>query len=416
LIDFFVTVGFTRLLENIEERHDKMAVPKTRCTVQIAACLVCSLALVRAQMKWTPEVRTEQGNLYLVAKDIIISTWYPTVTASVSSLVDRVDTLVNDVADVRAAASSTADTDSKLAAAAAATTALVTATKESLNNRTDRIVDLKVLALETAFDARIAGTRTENKATTDALQFALDDVKAATRAVRWVGHHTKPACSQGDGTKEEVVAHFVVAGQGFVPSIAYTLRLTATTGPSKGQYKEVDGSAKLDVDLSSMTVLEFNYDLLNSAWGTTPGGASVRVEVLNEEGTVIPYSGKAGGDIVNLAVRDKAAAVPRCNGDAGCAVYGTKTKLGINCAQILSMCSTASTGAYYVTLNGRYPKGTIAQCDMKTDGGGWTMFATKRSQGMRVIPKDHGAVSAKCYADGSGDCPGLVPSTEKGAF
>ena len=388
------------------------------CAMLVAAAVAFVPGEVAAQMKWMPQVTAKKGELHLSGKDVVFSTGYPSSSVSVATLVGRVDTLVTDVEEVRSAALSSSTVDTMIEAAV---TGVITEKITASNTRAQEkrnSLDQKITLLSQDIGGKSAQNKAvaaQNKAELAELKEELADakgklatvtsevnaLKASTGTANWVGHFTNTACLSIAGG---VQADFVVAGHGFVPNVAYTLKLSLGS-----RVVATKLAAKLSADLSDVSTLTFDSNLLYKAWGSK---SEVQLEVLDDQNKVVPYGGKSRGNLVKIEA-PKSDSLKMCP-SANCAGFGlSAAKPALNCGHILTTCPDAPTGEYYVTMNGQYGGGIEARCDMKTDKGGWTLFGTKKGARSNTIPVNVGKIDTKCYKNTGGDCQGLVPKTAK---
>eukprot|EP00729_Bicosta_minor_P012608 gene12608-10259_t len=350
-----------------------------RCAVLLVAVVVLAGNPAGADVK--PSVRTQEGNLLLSGKDVLIQTGQA-ASVSIQEIADRVNTVVQDLVDVEAAIAGTID--SKIAAAATVAEVRTDGEIAAMRSELESERKDKIDALESdlaATQAALADKQEELAAAVSEMNAELGVLKASSGKPRWVGHHTFEPCLAAG----QVQTTLVVAGHGFVPNVVYTLRLDIPEPVDESRVIVTKAVAKLNTDLSEMSTLTFNYDLLVTGWGTSAGGADPRMSVLDEKGKFVPYGGKDQGDIVLLRWRDTRKPVESCS--QACSL-GSKSNPGANCKAILAKCPEAPSGNYYLTLSGRNTDGLIAKCDMETEEAGWNevlfRFATYENKDSRT--------------------------------
>lgn len=92
------------------------------------------------------------------------------------------------------------------------------------------------------------------------------------------------------------------------------------------------------------------------------------------------------------------------------AQVGTKENPGRDCRFICAARgNTAKNGDFWATVNGQFPTGIEVYCDCQTEGGGWTLFASKKAPGAPLIARDSAGGFQKSCLKTRGNCPSVIP-------
>lgn len=159
-----------------------------RCAVLLVAVVVLAGNPAGAEVK--PSVRTQEGNLLLSGKDVLIQTGQA-ASVSIQEIADRVNTVVQDLVDVEAAIAGTID--SKIAAAATVAEVRTDGEIAAMRSELESERKDKIDALESdlaATQATLADKQEELAAAVSEMNAELGVLKASAGKPRWVGHHT----------------------------------------------------------------------------------------------------------------------------------------------------------------------------------------------------------------------------------
>lgn len=159
-----------------------------RCAVLLVAAVVLAGNPAGADVK--PSVRTQEGNLLLSGKDVLIQTGQA-ASVSIQEIADRVNTVVQDLVDVEAAIAGTID--SKIAAAATVAEVRTDGEIAAMRSELESERKDKIDALESdlaATQAALADKQEELAAAVSEMNAELGVLKDSSGKPRWVGHHT----------------------------------------------------------------------------------------------------------------------------------------------------------------------------------------------------------------------------------
>jgi len=346
-----------------------------------------------------PSISTAGGVVKFAAKDVHFAVADVAAPVSIAALVGQINALPT-TSQMEAAVGA------ETKAAKAARTALKAKIMQDVGVLTGDLetkVTAKVGVVDKRVDVVVASVVTLKKKVED-LTTTIGKVKEQAPSAHWVGAAVVQGCT--GGTTSEQAAKLVLGGFGFAPGRKYTLQLASADGKHKRTSKLV---ATIPGSMEPLTKLAFDLPTLIKEWGNAKV-TKATVTLVADGKVVLAFTGVAGGNVATMALpKDEAKVcssvkVGHCGGKTG-----SKEEPVANCREFKKQCGDVKSGTYWMTMGGKFKSGIQAHCDMDTDGGGWTLFASRQGRGAWV---PHSKYQSKCHNVRGGDCFNLVPDTE----